>query len=486
MSFHRLLCSAFAVVFACMAATFFADRAEAAEGLASWYAPDPANAGEFTAVHDTLPVGTVLTVSYGERWVQVAVIGRGSDLDGRDLDISQAPAEFLGLTKVGADFVSYTYPGEAADASTTHAPIPEYSGLDSATMEGGYDTGYAAPKPDYATGHVEPYYEPSAAEAAAPEAAAPDVMSVVGQPVVATYAEPAVDDAPVWDETSADGMVADGMADPETSYGDGYGAEQPEVATYAESAVDDAPAWDETSADGAVADGAVADGAVADGAVADGAVADGAVADGAVADGAVAPEASYGGEEYVEPQVASSGYAPGYEEAVWYPASDYGNYTAADRPSSNPVDKIVVHATEGSYESAMNWFQDPTSGVSAHYTVRSSDGVVGQSVSEMNIAHHAGNWEYNQTSVGIEHEGYVSDPSWYTDAMYQSSAQVGAHLVNTYGIPVDRKHIIGHDEVPGATHTDPGPYWDWDLYLAYVQDYAGASPAAPAEPAPAW
>jgi hypothetical protein len=104
--------------------------------------------------------------------------------------------------------------------------------------------------------------------------------------------------------------------------------------------------------------------------------------------------------------------------------------------------------------------------------VRSSDGKIGQSVSDLNIAYHAGNWTYNQYSVGIEHEGYVSDPSWFTDAMYRSSARLAAFLVDRYGIPLDRQHIVGHNEVPGATHTGPGRYWDWDKYLGYVRQYS--------------
>jgi len=162
----------------------------------------------------------------------------------------------------------------------------------------------------------------------------------------------------------------------------------------------------------------------------------------------------------------------GYPEAIWYPA-DYWNYE--DGRLGRAVDKIVIHVTQGSYASAMNWFQNPAAGVSAHYTVRSADGVVGQSVSEENAAWHAGNEEYNLTSVGIEHEGFVDDPSWFTDAMYRSSARLAAYLCDKYGIPVDRQHIIGHNEVPGATHTDPGPYWDWDLYMSYVAEYAGVS-----------
>ena len=165
---------------------------------------------------------------------------------------------------------------------------------------------------------------------------------------------------------------------------------------------------------------------------------------------------------------------PDYSGSTWYGAYS-GNYTDASRPGSNPINKVIIHVTQGSWSSAINWFRDSRAGVSAHYTVRSSDGFIGQSVQEQDIAYHAGNWTYNQTSVGIEHEGYVSDPKWFTDVMYRSSAKLTAYLCKKYGIPIDRTHIIGHVEVPYATHTDPGGYWDWTKYIGYVKDYAGGT-----------
>jgi N-acetyl-anhydromuramyl-L-alanine amidase AmpD len=166
---------------------------------------------------------------------------------------------------------------------------------------------------------------------------------------------------------------------------------------------------------------------------------------------------------------------------LYLPANS-NNYTVANRPYSHLIDKIIIHVTQGSWSSALNWFQNPRAGASAHYTVRSSDGYLGQSVAEKDICWHAGNWSYNQTSIGIEHEGFVNDPSWFTEAMYDVSAQLSAYLVNKYGIPLDRAHILGHNEVsdpyaPGqyggvTNHTDPGYYWDWYKYMDYVAYYA--------------
>ncbi|WP_069812216.1 N-acetylmuramoyl-L-alanine amidase [Streptomyces sp. TP-A0874] len=157
-----------------------------------------------------------------------------------------------------------------------------------------------------------------------------------------------------------------------------------------------------------------------------------------------------------------------YPDAHWTPAST-SNYTAASRPSEYPIEFVIIHVTQETYADTIDIFQDSSAQVSAHYVVRSADGYVGQCVRDKDVAWHAGNWDYNTRSIGIEHEGWVDQPEYFTDAMYESSARLTAHLCDTYGIPKDRRNIIGHIEVPGATHTDPGPYWDWARYMDLVK-----------------
>jgi N-acetyl-anhydromuramyl-L-alanine amidase AmpD len=160
--------------------------------------------------------------------------------------------------------------------------------------------------------------------------------------------------------------------------------------------------------------------------------------------------------------IQSTDYAP----AIWNPAYS-GNYEVANREVDYDINYVVIHTTQGSYNSAINWFKDPASHVSAHYVIRSSDGQITQMVREKDIGYHAGR-TYNLMSIGIEHEGWVSDPSWYTDAMYRASAALTRNVALKYNIPMDRAHIIGHVEVPGATHTDPGPHWNWTYYMSLV------------------
>lgn len=102
--------------------------------------------------------------------------------------------------------------------------------------------------------------------------------------------------------------------------------------------------------------------------------------------------------------------------------------------------------------------------------IRSRDGFIGQCVSDINIAYHAGNYAVNSRAIGIEHEAYNNAPSYYTNAMYNSSAKLVAHLCRRYGIPIDRNHIIGHNEVVATTC--PGRYWWWAEYIKRVRRYA--------------
>lgn len=156
-----------------------------------------------------------------------------------------------------------------------------------------------------------------------------------------------------------------------------------------------------------------------------------------------------------------------YPSAEWQSASA-ANYTESNRPTTYPVDYVIIHVTQETYASTLSIFQNPNKKVSAHYLVRSADGHVAQCVREADVAWHAGNWDYNTRSIGIEHEGWVDQPHWFTDALYEQSARLTAALCTKYGLPKDRTHILGHYEVPGTDHTDPGPNWDWTRYIRLV------------------
>jgi len=153
----------------------------------------------------------------------------------------------------------------------------------------------------------------------------------------------------------------------------------------------------------------------------------------------------------------------------------YGNHDLADRPRDLRIDDIVIHDTEGSWDTALQLVQDPTY-LGWHYTVRSADGQIAAHLDPKDVGWHAGNWYVNMHSIGVEHEGFAAQgATWYTESLYESSAALVRHLAHRYGVPLDRAHIIGHDQVPGITpanvasmHWDPGPYWDWEHYMALL------------------
>ena len=155
--------------------------------------------------------------------------------------------------------------------------------------------------------------------------------------------------------------------------------------------------------------------------------------------------------------------------------TDYGNHDLADRPHDLKIDDIVIHDTEGSWNEALQLVQDPTY-LGWHYTVRSADGQIAAHLDPRDVGWHAGNWYVNMHSIGVEHEGFAAQgATWYTEALYESSAALVRHLAHAYDVPLDRAHIIGHDQVPGidpahvaGMHWDPGPFWDWEHYMALL------------------
>ncbi len=142
---------------------------------------------------------------------------------------------------------------------------------------------------------------------------------------------------------------------------------------------------------------------------------------------------------------------PDYAPALWNPAYSGHWYT-----SGNSHSFCVVHDMEAYYLPVISYFKQSGTQASAHYCVNSeyydgsggNDGVpageITQMVREQYWAWHARCW--NTYMFGTEHEGFVSNPAWFTTNMYQASADLHRHLCEVWGIPKDRNHIIGHNE----------------------------------------
>jgi N-acetyl-anhydromuramyl-L-alanine amidase AmpD len=164
---------------------------------------------------------------------------------------------------------------------------------------------------------------------------------------------------------------------------------------------------------------------------------------------------------------------------AWYPALRWvpaavENFEVGR--AGNKIAYIVIHATDGRYAGALAWFRDPRAGLSAHYVIRASDGEIAQAVTEADTAFHVRG--FNRQSIGIEHEFDPSSGIGYTQAAYRSSATLVCAIARRYGIPLDRSHIIGHNEAPNTDHSDPGPTWDWTYYMSLVRSCGGAAAGA--------
>jgi N-acetyl-anhydromuramyl-L-alanine amidase AmpD len=156
------------------------------------------------------------------------------------------------------------------------------------------------------------------------------------------------------------------------------------------------------------------------------------------------------------------------------------NYTEAKRPEG-AIRFIVIHVSEGSFLGTVSWLRDPKAHASANFVV-GRKGQVEQLVPLHDIAWHAGNWAYNVRSVGIENEGVTDDPVGFTNAEYRSTARLAAVIARRALIPIDRRHIIGHAQVPDPNdplqgggidnHTDPGKYWRWNYFMKLVERFA--------------
>lgn len=158
--------------------------------------------------------------------------------------------------------------------------------------------------------------------------------------------------------------------------------------------------------------------------------------------------------------------APGME-ITWKPSPNFRKGRKGAKPEA-----IVLHISTGSIGSAEpedesgpvpasldNTFQNPSSGVSAHYGV-AKIGAIHQYVKEADEAFHAGivenpNWSLlkpdmnpNLYTIGIEHEGKHTDI--WPEAQRAASAALVKNIAARYGIPLDRDHVIGHYQISGT------------------------------------
>lgn len=116
-----------------------------------------------------------------------------------------------------------------------------------------------------------------------------------------------------------------------------------------------------------------------------------------------------------------------------------GNFSDSNRKSSD-IDTLVIHYTGNDGDTAENngnYFKNNVVETSAHYFV--DDTTVVRSVADKNIAWHAGDWNINCRSIGIEIAGSTSECKGKT---LENVILLTQRLMRKYNISKDR--VIRH------------------------------------------
>jgi N-acetyl-anhydromuramyl-L-alanine amidase AmpD len=131
------------------------------------------------------------------------------------------------------------------------------------------------------------------------------------------------------------------------------------------------------------------------------------------------------------------------------------------------VDLFVIHATGGSFESAINTFlrADTPSRVSAHYVI-SKTGKVVRMVPESKKAWHAGRsiWkgikDCNDYSIGVELENEDDGLDPYPDEQLNALVSILLFVRALYPkITADR--VVGHNMISPGRKLDPNVNFPW-------------------------
>ncbi|AOT24318.1 endolysin [Propionibacterium phage B3] len=153
------------------------------------------------------------------------------------------------------------------------------------------------------------------------------------------------------------------------------------------------------------------------------------------------------------------------------------------------IDKIVIHHNGGnlSIDQIWNVWQDREA--SAHYQVQ-SDGRIGQLVNDWDTAWHAGDWDANLTSIGIEHADDSTDPWHVSDAAVDAGAHLVAALCRGYnlGRPEWMRNVFPHSHFSATSCPASLAENQRADYMSRAQAYydgtsVAAAPAAPSAPA---
>jgi LysM repeat protein len=161
----------------------------------------------------------------------------------------------------------------------------------------------------------------------------------------------------------------------------------------------------------------------------------------------------------VTPQPIRTGLSPSRPPIDWAGSPNFNK-----RRSPDDITAIVIHSTaNSSLQGVIDWFNNPNSQVSAHYTI-GKDGRIAQHVKDSDRAWHAGQsvWKgrnsCNDYTIGIELVNLNNGQDPYPEAQHRANVALCAYLCYTYNIQVD--DIMGHLDIalPPGRKSDPRGY----------------------------
>jgi N-acetyl-anhydromuramyl-L-alanine amidase AmpD len=162
-------------------------------------------------------------------------------------------------------------------------------------------------------------------------------------------------------------------------------------------------------------------------------------------------------------------------------ASTAKHFTPANRDADD-IFLLLLHSTSGSGSAAdlVRYFAQGERQVSAHHIV-DAKGDIATSVESKDIAYHAGNWDVNKRSIGIELVGKAGQAT-FPRPQLNALVDLMAFLSDEYDLSLKRIYdyndgriqlpfgVAQHANVWGNDHTDIAPRFPIRDICAHARD----------------
>ncbi|MBI2051157.1 N-acetylmuramoyl-L-alanine amidase [Candidatus Roizmanbacteria bacterium] len=134
------------------------------------------------------------------------------------------------------------------------------------------------------------------------------------------------------------------------------------------------------------------------------------------------------------------------------------------------IELLVLHSMDGFYKSTVEWFKNPKTAVVAHYLI-SKKGEISQMLKDGWAGYHAGDYETNLRSIGIELEDEKKGEAWvYPKEEIKALRWLVKRLCKKYKIPKDKEHILLHKDIT-PERDDPVGNFDLDWIASFKTSY---------------